>query len=339
MRFNKKTPPPTRRDAIKAMAACLGVNLLSMSSGSFAQGQYPNKSIRLVVPFAPGGSTDILGRRIAQRLTNLLGVSVVVDNRAGAAGAIGCAEVAQSNPDGYTLLIGTTGTHAINPFTMSNPSYDAIKDFAPIALLGTQPFSLAVHPSLGVNNLNELAILAKQQPGKLSYASAGAGGIAHLTAELFKQIAGNLDIVHIPYKGGGPAIQDVLAGHVPIISDSFSTTYPYHKQGKLKVLAMTGTTRSKSAPDIPTAIEQGFTKFTSGTSGLLLAPAKCPTSVIETLYKAIERSFNDPAFLKELEAIAVDPSVGFTPEKTAQFIKSEMNKWGPVVKETGTKME
>ncbi len=341
MKHDNSTPPHSRlrRKTLKALGLAWVTPTLSWHASTWAQSAYPDHAIRLVIPFAPGGSTDILGRRIAQRLTTLLGVSVVVDNRAGAAGAIGCAEVAHSNPDGYTLLLGTTGTHAINPYTMINPSYDAVKDFAPIALLGTQPFSLAVHPSLGVNNLSDLVNLAKQQPGKLSYASAGAGGIAHLTAELFKQLAGNLDIVHVPYKGGGPAIQDVLAGHVPIISDSFSTTYPYHKQGKLKVLAMTASTRAKSAPDIPTAMEQGFVNFTSATAGILLAPNKTPRPVIEALYKAVEKSLSESAFLKELEAISIDPSPGFTPDKTAQFIKTEMNKWGPVGKDTGTKME
>lgn len=341
MKHDNSTPPHSRlrRKTLKALGLAWVTPTLSWHASTWAQSAYPDHAIRLVIPFAPGGSTDILGRRIAQRLTTLLGVSVVVDNRAGAAGAIGCAEVAHSNPDGYTLLLGTTGTHAINPYTMINPSYDAVKDFAPIALLGTQPFSLAVHPSLGVNNLSDLVNLAKQQPGKLSYASAGAGGIAHLTAELFKKLAGNLDIVHVPYKGGGPAIQDVLAGHVPIISDSFSTTYPYHKQGKLKVLAMTASTRAKSAPDIPTAMEQGFVNFTSATAGILLAPNKTPRPVIEALYKAVEKSLSESAFLKELEAISIDPSPGFTPDKTAQFIKTEMNKWGPVVKDTGTKME
>ena len=341
MKHDNSTPPHSRlrRKTLKALGLAWVTPTMSWHASTWAQSAYPDHAIRLVIPFAPGGSTDILGRRIAQRLTTLLGVSVVVDNRAGAAGAIGCAEVAHSNPDGYTLLLGTTGTHAINPYTMINPSYDAVKDFAPIALLGTQPFSLAVHPSLGVNNLSDLVNLAKQQPGKLSYASAGAGGIAHLTAELFKQLAGNLDIVHVPYKGGGPAIQDVLAGHVPIISDSFSTTYPYHKQGKLKVLAMTASTRAKSAPDIPTAMEQGFVNFTSATAGILLAPNKTPRPVIEALYKAVEKSLSESAFLKELEAISIDPSPGFTPDKTAQFIKTEMNKWGPVVKDTGTKME
>ena len=341
MKHDNSTPPHSRlrRKTLKALGLAWVTPTLSWHASTWAQSAYPDHAIRLVIPFAPGGSTDILGRRIAQRLTTLLGVSVVVDNRAGAAGAIGCAEVAHSNPDGYTLLLGTTGTHAINPYTMINPSYDAVKDFAPIALLGTQPFSLAVHPSLGVNNLSDLVNLAKQQPGKLSYASAGAGGIAHLTAELFKQLAGNLDIVHVPYKGGGPAIQDVLAGHVPIISDSFSTTYPYHKQGKLKVLAMTASTRAKSAPDIPTAMEQGFVNFTSATAGILLAPNKTPRPVIEALYKAVEKSLSESAFLKELEAISIDPSPGYTPDKTAQFIKTEMNKWGPVVKDTGTKME
>jgi tripartite-type tricarboxylate transporter receptor subunit TctC len=334
-----QTHSPLRRKTLKVLGLAMSAPSLLGQTKAWSQSQYPDRAIRLVVPFAPGGSTDILGRRIAQRLTSILGVSVVVDNRAGAAGAIGCTEVAHSTPDGYTLLLGTTGTHAINPFTMINPTYDAVKDFNPIALLGTQPFSLAVHPSLGVNNLSDLVNLAKQQPGKLSYASAGAGGIAHLTAELFKQIAGNLDIVHIPYKGGGPAIQDVLAGHVPIISDSFSTTYPYHRQGKLKVLAMTASTRSKSAPDVPTAIEQGFVNFTSATAGILLAPSKTPKPVIETVYRAVEKSLADNTFLKELEAISIDPSPGFTADKTLQFIKAEMSKWGPVVKETGTKME
>jgi tripartite-type tricarboxylate transporter receptor subunit TctC len=300
---------------------------------------YPNMPIRLVIPFAPGGSTDILGRKLAVRLSVVLGQTVIVDNRAGAAGMIGCAEVARAKPDGYTLLLGTTGTHAINPFTMTQPSYDSVKDFAPVALIGTQPFSIAVHPSVPAQNLMELTALVKANPGKYSYASAGTGGIAHLTAELFKSLAGKLDITHIPYKGGGPALQDVLAGRVQIFSDSFSTTYPQHKSGSLRVLAMTAVSRSKSAQDIPTAIESGYPDLISATAGILLAPVATPKAVVDLLSKAVDKVMMNPAFLAELEAISVDPAINYGPEKTAQFIRAEMAKWSPVVKSTNTKME
>jgi tripartite-type tricarboxylate transporter receptor subunit TctC len=281
----------------------------------------------------------VLARKLAQRLTPLLGEAVVVENKAGAAGTIGCVEVARAKPDGYTLLMGTTGTHAINPSTMVNPRYDAVRDFAPIALLGTQPFSIAVYPGLPAQTLRELVALAKANPGKYAYASAGAGGIAHLTAELFKLQAGDLDITHVPYKGGGPAMQDVLAGHVQIFSDSFSTTYPQHKVGKLRVLAMTGEKRSASAPDIPTAIEAGVPGLVSSTAGILLAPANTPPAVIDTLYRAVAKALADEGFLKDLEALSIDPVTDAGPEKTAQFIRSEIARWAPIIKATGTRME
>jgi hypothetical protein len=327
----------TRRQLISRAIAYL--SLTSLGLATHAQSKFPDQPIRLIIPFAPGGSTDILGRKLAVRLTAVLGQPVIVDNRAGAAGMIGCAEAARAKPDGYTLLLGTTGTHAINPFTMTQPTYDAIKDFAPVALIGTQPFSIAIHPSVPAQNLMELTALVKANPGKYSYASAGSGGIAHLTAELFKSLAGKLDIVHIPYKGGGPALQDVLAGRVQIFSDSFSTTYPQHKSGSLKVLAMTATSRSKSAPDIPTAIESGYPDLISATAGILLAPTATPKSVVDFLSKAVDKVMSNPVFLSELEALSVDPAINYGPEKTAQFIRAEMAKWGPVVKSTNTKME
>ena len=327
----------TRRQLISRAIAYL--SLTSLGLATHAQSKFPDQPIRLIIPFAPGGSTDILGRKLAVRLTAVLGQSVIVDNRAGAAGMIGCAEAARAKPDGYTLLLGTTGTHAINPFTMTQPTYDAIKDFAPVALIGTQPFSIAIHPSVPAQNLMELTALVKANPGKYSYASAGSGGIAHLTAELFKSLAGKLDIVHIPYKGGGPALQDVLAGRVQIFSDSFSTTYPQHKSGSLKVLAMTAISRSKSAPDIPTAIESGYPDLISATAGILLAPAATTKSVVDFLSKAVDKVMSNPVFLSELEALSVDPAINYGPEKTVQFIRAEMAKWGPVVKSTNTKME
>ncbi len=304
-----------------------------------AQGAYPERTVRLVVPFAPGGSTDVLGRKLATKLGPLLGQSAVVENKAGAAGVIGCTEVAHSRPDGYTLLIGTTGTHAINPSTMVNPTYDAVRDFAPIAVLGTQPFSIAIHPSLPAKALLELVSLVRPNPGKYAYASAGAGGIAHLTAELFKQLAGGLDITHVPYRGGGPALQDVLAGQVSIFSDSFSTTYPHHRSGRLRVLAMTGTKRSPAAPEIPTAIEAGIPGLVSSTAGILLAPARTPRPIIEILHRVVMKVMADEAFLKDLEALSIEPIPDSDPDKSAQFIKSEIAKWAPIIKATGTRME
>jgi len=297
----------------------------------FAQTKYPERPIRLVVPFAPGGSTDVLSRKLAAKLGPLLGESIVVDNKSGAAGAIGASEVARARPDGYTLLMGTTSTHALNPLIMANPSYDAIKDFSAIAMLGTQAMSIAVNPTLPVRSLAELVTLLRANPGKYSYGSSGAGGIAHLAGELFKLKAGNLDMVHIPYKGGGPAMQDVIAGHIPIISDSFSSTYAQHRTGRLRVLAMTGEKRSPAAPEIPTAVEAGVAGVVASTAGILLAPARTPQPLIHMLDQAMQKVMADDSFLKDLEALSIEPAIDYGPEKTTAYIKSEISKWAPVV--------
>lgn len=323
----------------KAAALVAVVMGFAVAGPAAAQSPYPDRTIRLVVPFAPGGSTDVLARRLAARLAKPLGQSVVVENKAGAAGAIGSTEVGRAKPDGYTLVMGTTGTHAINMSTMVNPTYDAVRDFTPVALVGTQPFSLAVHPSVPARTLGELITLIKANPGKYSYASAGAGGIAHLTAELFKSAAGNLDVAHVPYKGGGPALQDVLAGHVAILSDSFSTTYPQHRSGKLRVVTMTGETRAMAAPDIPTAIEQGLGQLVSSTAGILLGPAGLPPTVVDTLAKAVAGVMQDESFRKDLESLSIDPVTDSTPARTADYIRREIAKWAPIVKATGTRME
>jgi tripartite-type tricarboxylate transporter receptor subunit TctC len=321
-----------RRLVVQALAGACAV------PGLRAQESYPSRFIKLVVPFAPGGSTDAIGRKLAVHLGAALGQSVVVENVGGAAGVIGCAQAAAAPPDGYTLLVGTTGTHAINASSMVKPAYDAVKDFAPIALVGVQPMSIAVHPKVPARNLQELAQLLRANPGKYSYASAGNGGIAHLSFELFKSLAGTLQVEHVPYKGGGPALQDVMAGHLGILSDTFSSVVTYHRAGTLRLLACCGDVRSPAAPEIPTAVESGFPKMLTSTSGLLLAPARTPDRVIERLSAAMQKVMLLPTFQAELQAIGAHPELAPTPQKTAAFIASEIAKWAPVVKATGTTM-
>lgn len=303
-----------------------------------AQSQYPSRPIRLVIPFAPGGSTDVLGRKLALRLGAHLGQTVVVDNKAGAAGALGCSEVARAAPDGYTLLLGTTGTHAINPTSMSKPIYDAVKDFAPISLIGVQPMSLAVNPKIPATTLPELVALFKSQPGKFTCASAGNGGIAHLSFELFKKLAGGLDVTHVPYKGGAPALQDVVAGHVHMLSDTFSSTLPQHRLKTLRLIVMTGERRFHLAPEIPAAVES-MPGLVTSTSGLFLAPARTPRPIIDTLQYAVAAIMKEAAFQAELDNLGVDASTDTSPERASEFIKSEIAKWAPIVKATGTVME
>ncbi|MDP3138105.1 MAG: tripartite tricarboxylate transporter substrate binding protein [Burkholderiaceae bacterium] len=323
-----------RRQLIKATLGGAG---LAAAHASWAQSGYPNRPLRLIIPFAPGGSTDVLGRKTALRLGQYLGQPIVVDNKAGAAGVLGCVEGARAAPDGYTLVMGTTGTHAINPSSMAKPAYDAVRDFAPVTMLGTQPMSIAVNPKIPVNTLAELIALIRSQPGKFSYGSAGNGGIAHLSFELFKTLVGGLDAPHIPYKGGAPALQDVVAGHVPILADTFSSTLPQHKLKTLRVIAMTGERRSRLAPDIPAGTETVPGLVTS-TCGLLLAPARTPRAIIETLHQAVAKLVRDPAFMAELDALNIEASTDASPEYAASFISSEIAKWAPVVKATGTTM-
>ncbi len=282
----------SRRTVLLTVA---GIGAASLAARLGAQSAYPSRPVRLIIPFAPGGSTDVLGRKLAAQLTEVLGNPVVVENKAGSAGVVGCAFVANAQPDGYTLLLGTTGTHAINPTSMAKPAYDAVKDFAPVSLIGVQPMSLAVNPKVPARTLAELLALLRSSPDRFSYASAGNGGIAHLSVEYMKSLVGGLELTHVPYKGGAPALQDVVAGHVPILSDTFSSTLPFHRQGTLRVLAMTGEKRSRIAPDIPAAAET-VPGMAASTSGILLAPARTPSAVIDVLNGAMGRIMKAASF-------------------------------------------
>lgn len=301
-----------------------------------AQSNYPNRPIRLVVPYAPGGNTDISSRALAAKLIPLLGQQIIIDNRAGAGGTIGSTEVARANPDGYTLLVGTSGSHVISSLTRKNPSYDPVKDFAPIAVFGIVPTGIAVHPIVA-NSLRKLIERVKANPGKYSYGHSGSGGITNLSGELFKQQAGGLDIVPIPYKGGGPSVRDLIAGQIPIAVVTFSTVLPFYRSGRLRILAVFSDKRSKQAPDIPTAVELGVPGMVAYTFTVFLAPAGTPKPIIDRLSQATRKSMADEAFQKVLERAGVEPVTDSNPEKAAQFVKDEIAKWGAVVKATGTK--
>ncbi len=303
-----------------------------------AQARYPDKPIRFVIPFPPGGPTDIIGRMMAEKLAADLGQQVIPDNRAGAAGAIGATEVARARPDGYTLLLGTSSTQAINPTTMVNPTYDALKDFSYVGLIGVNPAVLAAHPSMP-DTLKGMIELMRANPGKYSYGSSGQGGITHLASELFKQMAGGLNVVHVPYRGSGPALQDVLAGNLAWMFETISTTLPQHRSGKLRILGIALAKRTAAAPDIPTIAEAGVPGFEAYTFNIVAAPGGTPRPIIDTLHAAHARIMADRAFVEKLEQLAVVPIVDSTPESAAAFVKQEIDKWAPVVKSTGTRIE
>ncbi len=301
-----------------------------------AQGKYPERAIRLVIPFAPGGNTDIMGRLFGAKIAPLLGQQqVVIDNKAGANGVIGSVEVARAKPDGYTLLVCTSGTHAINPSTMKNLPYDPVKDFAPIAVLGITPMVIAVHPSVA-SSLQELVKRVRANPGKYSYGSPGLGGTSHLAMELFKMKTGGLDIVHVPYRGAGPSIQDLIAGQIPIANGTFSAALQYHRSGKARILTVLSEKRSHVAPDVPTVMEAvGVPGLEAYTFNILCAPAGTPRPIIDQLYHATMKVTGSEAFQKDLERLTVEPVTDSNPESAAQLVKNEIAKWAPVVKAAG----
>jgi tripartite-type tricarboxylate transporter receptor subunit TctC len=300
--------------------------------------KYPEKPVRLVIPFPPAGPTDIIGRMVAEKLTPILGQQVVVDNKAGAAGSIGSAEVAKAKPDGHTLLFATSSTHATNPTTFVKLPYDPVKDFSPVGLVCVNPLVLVTHPSMP-DTLPGLVELMKKNPGKYSYGSSGTGGITHFAGEMLKSMAGGLEVVHVPYRGSNPALQDTLAGNVAWMFETFSTTLQHHRAGKLRILGFAYARRAAIAPDIPTIIEAGLPGYEAYTFNIIMAPAGTPQPVIDTLHAAYGKIMADPALIKGLEDIAAVPTPGSTPASAAKFVTDEIAKWAPVIKATGTKIE
>ncbi len=296
---------------------------------------YPTRPISLIVPYAPGGGNDVLARGVAEPMSKALGQQIVIENRGGAGGSIGTRQVAKSTPDGYTLGLGGTGTLAIDPTLYPNAGYDPRKDFAPVGLIATSPLIILVNPSLPAHNVQELIALAKAQPGKLNYASAGSGSGIHLGTVLFAAAAG-IELTHIPYRGTGPALTDVLGGHVAIYFSSLPPAIGLVKDGKLRALGVTGLKRSASFPDVPTVAEQGLPGFEAVLHYGIVAPAGTPQPIIGKLNSALRAALADPKVAGRIATEGAEP-LPTTPEQYAADIDREETKWSALVKKSGAK--
>lgn len=325
----------------KRLSLCALAALLASAAAprvyAAATPDYPVRPIRLIVPFSAGGSIDILARLMGQRLTAVLGQTVVVDNRAGAGGIIGVEAVARANPDGHTLLMGHIGTQAIHPALYSKLPYDPLRDFAAITLLSTAPNLLLVHPSLPVKSVQELIALSKAQPRRLNYGSGGVGGSTHMSAELFMMLAG-VQWVHVPYKGGAPALAALLGAEVPILFNNVVTAAPHVKAGRVRALAVTSQQRSRVVPELPSIAEAGVSGYHYVSWYGLLGPAAMPPSVIAKLNAEVRQIMNAEAVVSQLAADGAEVATG-TPGEFAAYIKRESARWAEVIKKAGIRAD
>lgn len=323
-----------KRTFFAAAIAALSVALAP--AGPAAAQDFPTRPVTLVIPFAAGGSTDLVGRLIAERMAAELGQPVVVENKGGAGGNLGAAQVAKANPDGYTILMGTVATHALNPALYKKMPYDPVTSFAPVSLLVVVPNVLVVNPDFPAKTTEELIALLKKDPGKYSYASSGNGTPLHLSGELFKSMA-DVDMQHIPYQGAGPALVDVLSGQVPIMFDNLPSSTSHIKSGKLRALGVTTAKRAPSFPDVP-AIAEAVPGYETYTWNAVFAPAGTPPEVVAKLNAAANKALADPkvqARLADFSAV----SVGSTPEELGEHVKKEIAKWAPIVKASGAQLD
>lgn len=306
----------------------LAVLLAGLAAPALAQ-PWPAKPVRLIVPFAPGGSTDIVARTVAARLAEQWGQSVVVDNRAGGGTVIGTELVAKSPPDGYTFLV-VPAPFTINPSLLAKLPYDALADFTPVTLINTTPLVVVVNPSVPARTVRELIALARANPGKLNFGSSGTGGSNHLAGELFNAMAG-VRMVHVPYKGNAPALTDLAGGHVDVVFNGLTSAITLIKAGRIRALAITSARRSDVLPDLPTVDEAGLRGFEAGAWNGLAGPARTPAEIVRRVQADVARTLASPELRERLRAEGSDP-VGSSPEEFAKFIREEIDKWAKVVK-------
>jgi tripartite-type tricarboxylate transporter receptor subunit TctC len=319
---------------LRAAAVALAIGALAGA----AQAAYPDKPIRLIVGFPPGQATDLVARAAARKLQEALGQAVIVDNKAGAAGIIGSEMVAKSAPDGYTLVVGSSGTMAINPSLYSKLPYHPLKDFQPVSLLAVVPLFLAVNPAFPAQTAPELVKAAKAAPGKINYGSAGSGVTSHLTMELFKQAQG-IDMTHVPYKGSPAAVTDLIGGQVAAMIDTGPALLPHMRSGKVRVLAVASKNRNAAAPNVPTMAEAGLGNFEAPAWVGLAAPKGTPKEIVDTLYKALNTHWKDAADVREqLNGVGAEPAV-MSPEEFTRYIQTEIDKWAVAVKLSGAKVD
>ena len=323
-----------RRNLIK-----FGLATLSAAAWPAAAPAYPDRPVRLVVPFSPGGATDVVGRLWADRMKAVLG-TVVVENKGGGGGLIGATDVARAQPDGHTFLFGNTSTQVLLPAIHANPPYDPVKDFAAVAIMAIAPNSIVVHESVPVRSLQEFVAYAKANPGKLSYGSAGAGTMTNLAGELFKQLAGVSDITHIPYKGAAPGLKDLAGGIIPMMTPNIGgPLLQLHRTGKVRILAIMAEKRLTAAPDIPTTAEAGMPELLAANFNGLFAPAGVPKPIIAQIAKATAAAMTDAELQKAIVNSGFEPVLDSGPEATERLVASELARWTPIIRATGFKVQ
>ncbi|MCC7081361.1 MAG: tripartite tricarboxylate transporter substrate binding protein [Burkholderiales bacterium] len=315
----------------KWITAALGCVAVLGCAGAAAQGAYPTKPIRIIVAYTPAGTTDILARALGQKITEAWSQPVIVDNRPGANGNIGTEVAAKAAADGYTLLMATAGTHAINPTLYPKLQYDAVRDFAPVSLVATVPNILVVNNALPVKNVKELIAYAKANPGKLAHGSPGIGSTGHLSAELFKSMTG-IRMTHVAYKGSAPTLQDLMSGQIQVVIDNIPVYLPQVKAGKIRALAVTTAKRSPAAPELPTIDEAGVKGYEASTWFALFAPAGTPTAIVARLSAETRRILELVDMRERLLGLGAQPA-GCTPEELARFVQAEIAKWAKVIRD------
>ncbi len=322
-----------------AMLAGIIVAFVLGGAGVKAEDKYPSKPVRIVVSFSAGGPTDTVARVMGAKMGDLLGQQFVVENKVGAGGNIGADLVAKAPPDGYTLLMATVSTHAINPGLYKNMPYDPVRDFAPIGQVGVTPTLLGVHPSVPATDVKSLVALIKENPGKFTYGSSGLGSILHLCGEQFKALAGGVNAVHVPYRGSAPMMSDLVGGQISMAFDATPTALPQAQSGAIRAIGAGMATRMRAMPELPTLQEQGLKGFECYTWNAILAPANTPQPIVERLSEAINKALADPAVFKRLQEAGIDPTPGSTPKQATTFIKAELAKWAPIIKASGAQID